>query len=80
MRFIIKELVTFGVTWVLQTVVPLHGVLQEGFQPSHGVDVSTCERACRLSATSKLWACPSGEVRGHKLSELPGHPGLRWGQ
>lgn len=34
-----------------------------------------CERACRLSATSKLWACTSWEVRGRKLGELPGHPG-----
>lgn len=34
-----------------------------------------CEGACRLSTTSKLWACTSWEVRGWKLGELPGHPG-----
>lgn len=65
----------FCVTWVFQTVVSFHGVLQEGFQTSHGVDVPPCKGACRLSATSKLRACPGWEVRARKLRELPGHLG-----
>lgn len=34
-----------------------------------------CEGACRLGATSKLWAGASWEVGGRKLGELPGHTG-----
>lgn len=34
-----------------------------------------CQGASRLSTASKLWACPSWEVWGRKLGELPGHPG-----
>lgn len=56
-------------------MVSLHGVLQEGLEPGHGVVMAPCERACGLSATSKLRACTSWEVRGRKLGELPGHPG-----
>lgn len=50
-------------------------MLQKGLEPCHGVVVPPCERAGGLSATSKLWACTSWEVRGRKLGELPGHPG-----
>lgn len=37
--------------------------------------MAPCERACRLSTSSELWACASWEVGGRKLGELPGHPG-----
>lgn len=67
--------VSFHFTRVFQTLVSFHGVLQEGLQTCHGVVVPPCQGACGLIATSKLWACPSCEVRGGKLGELPGHPG-----
>lgn len=56
-------------------MVSLHGVLQKRFKTCHGVEMPPCEGACRLSTTSKLWACTSWEVGGRKLGELPGHPG-----
>lgn len=60
----VQPLFIFSVTWAFQSMVSLHGVLQEGLKTCHRVEVPPCEGACRLSATSKLWACTGWEVRG----------------
>lgn len=71
----VTGVLTFHVPRELQTKVCLHGVLQKGLEPRHGVVMPPREGACRLSATSKLRARAGWEVRGRELGELPGHPG-----
>lgn len=70
-----EEVFTFQVAQLFKPLVSLHGVLQEGLETRHGVEVPPCERARRLVAASKLWARTCRKVWGGKLGELPGHPG-----
>lgn len=67
-------LLTFNVAAVFENcTVSLHRMLQEGFQTSHGVEVSTADGATRLVAIPELRASAGWEVRGQELGELPGH-------
>lgn len=70
-----EDVFTFQVTQLFEPLVSLHGVLQERLETRQGVEVPPCERARRLGAAAKLWACTCREVGGGKLGELPGHPG-----
>lgn len=68
------KVLTFNVAAVFENcTVSLHRMLQEGFQTSHGVEVSTADGATRLVAIPELRASAGWEVRGQELGELPGH-------
>ena len=67
-------IITFHFGRRFHTQVPLHRVLQEGFQTGHGALVAPGERGSRRRATAELRVGAGREVGGQELRELPGHP------